>query len=84
MGPRVSIYSLDGRLLAKLCDNGQGEAPDQFMVPHGIAVDPNGDIYVSEVSWTIAEMFNRGEPSPQPIKNAVKLAKIKPYDRGHH
>src|SRR5690242_17361569 len=77
MGPRVSIYSLDGRLLAKLCDNGQGVAPDQFMAPHGIAVDRNGDIYVAEVSWTIAKMFNRGEPSPQPIKNAVKLAKIK-------
>lgn len=84
MGPRVSIYSLDGRLLAKLCDNGQGEAPDQFMAPHGIAVAPNGDIYVAEVSWIIARVFNRGEPSPHPVKNAVKLARIPRRDRGHH
>ncbi len=84
LGPRVSIYGLDGKLRAKLCDNGQGEAPDQLMAPHGTAVSRGGDIYVAEVSWTIAPVFNRGEPSPRPIKNAVKLAKIKGLDRGHH
>ena len=84
LGPRVSIYGLDGRLRAKLCDNGQGEGPYQLTAPHGIAVSRAGDIYVAEVSWTIARVFNRGEASPRPIKNAVKLAKIKRLDRGHH
>lgn len=84
MGPRVSIYSLDGRLQAKLCDNGQGEEPDQLMAPHGIAVAPNGDIYVAEVSQSIAKMFNRGQAPSQPIKNAVKLSKIERVGRGHH
>ena len=60
--PRVSVYSLDGRLLAKLLDNGQGDGQDQLMAPHGMAVDSDGNIYVAEVSWTISRMFNRGEP----------------------
>ena len=84
MGPRVSVYSLDGRLLAKLMDNGQGEGPEQLMAPHGMAVDRDGNIYVAEVSWTISRMFNRGEPPAHPVRNAVKLAKIKRVDRGHH
>jgi hypothetical protein len=29
-----------------------GEAPGQFIAPHGIAVDSRGDIYVAEVSNT--------------------------------
>jgi hypothetical protein len=84
MGPRVSVWSLDGRLLAKLCDNGQGQEPDQLMAPHGICVDRDGDIYVAEVSWSIARMFNRGEPPTSPVRNAVKLKRIKRSDRGHH
>jgi sugar lactone lactonase YvrE len=84
MGPRVSIWSLDGRLLAKLCDNGQGEEPDQLTAPHGICVDRDGNIYVAEVSWSIARMFNKGEPSTRPIKNALKLSRIRRNDRGHH
>jgi hypothetical protein len=49
-----------------------------------MAVDRDGNIYVAEVSWTISKMFNRGEPPPHPIRNAVKLAKVKRLDRGHH
>lgn len=84
MGPRVSIWSLDGRLLAKLCDNGQGEEIDQLMAPHGICVDRDGNIYVAEVSFSIARMFNRGEPSARPVRNALKLSRLRRNDRGHH
>jgi hypothetical protein len=85
LGPRVSIYSLDGRLQAKLCDNGQGEAPDQLTAPHGIAVSATGDIYIAEVSWTIARMFAQSKTEPlHPVKNAVKLVCVKKTDRGHH
>jgi hypothetical protein len=84
MGPRVSVWSLDGKLLAKLCDNGQGEADDQLIAPHGMAVDKDGDIYVAEVSWTLAKMFNKGEASDHPVRNALKLRRIRKTDRGHH
>jgi NHL repeat-containing protein len=54
------------------------------MAPHGICVDRDGDIYVAEVSWSIARMFNRGQPPSGPVRNAVKLKRIKRSDRGHH
>jgi DNA-binding beta-propeller fold protein YncE len=52
LGPRVSIYDTHGRLLARLGDEPEGEAPGQFIAPHGICIDSRGDIYVGEVSWT--------------------------------
>jgi sugar lactone lactonase YvrE len=84
MGPRVSVWTLDGRPLAKLCDNGQGEAPDQLMAPHGMAVDRDGNVYVAEVSWTIARAFNKGAPPDSQIRNAVKLKRIERHNRRQH
>ena len=52
IGACVSIHDLSGRRLARLGDVCCGEAPGQFTVPHGIAVDSRGDIYVAEVSWS--------------------------------
>jgi DNA-binding beta-propeller fold protein YncE len=53
LGHRVSILDRNGSLLARFGDPVEGEAPGQFIAPHGIAVDSHGDIYVSEVSYTI-------------------------------
>jgi len=74
MGPRISIYTLDGRLQAKLCDNGQGEGPGQLIAPHGMAVSAEGDIYVGEVSWSI---FGRTLKTPRPVRNFLKLVKLR-------
>ncbi|MGQ4809934.1 hypothetical protein NKDENANG_03373 [Candidatus Entotheonellaceae bacterium PAL068K] len=52
LGPRISIYDTQGNLLARLGDKPEGEAPGQFIAPHGICIDSRGDIYVGEVSWT--------------------------------
>lgn len=47
---RVSLYDLDGNLVSRW--GSKGEAPGQFPDPaHGIAVDSNGDVYVSEVPY---------------------------------
>jgi streptogramin lyase len=74
MGPRVSIYSLDGRMQARLCDNGQGEGLGQLIAPHGIAVTPEGDILVAEVSWSI--LGKKLKPS-RPVRNFRRLVKVK-------
>jgi DNA-binding beta-propeller fold protein YncE len=52
LGPRVSIVSSKGDILAHLGTQPLGERPGQFIAPHGIAVDSRGDIYVAEVSNT--------------------------------
>ena len=48
LGPRVSLVSARGEVLAHLGTRPLGEEPGQFIAPHGIAVDSRGDIYVAE------------------------------------
>ena len=74
MGPRVSIYNLDGELQAKLCDQGTGEDPGQMVAPHGISVDAEQNIYVGECSWTV--MGSKLDP-PRQVRNVQKLVKVK-------
>jgi hypothetical protein len=50
---RVSVYDPDGRVLARWGGD-DACAPGSFAAPHGIAVDSRGDLYVSEVTWTVA------------------------------
>ncbi|TMF53178.1 MAG: hypothetical protein E6I19_13695 [Chloroflexi bacterium] len=59
---RVAILDVSGAVLARLGDQGRideawGAAdpcrPGNFCAPHGLALDPNGDLYVAEVTWTI-------------------------------
>jgi DNA-binding beta-propeller fold protein YncE len=52
LGGCISIYDTKGKRLARLGDILPGEAPNQFIAPHGLAVDSRGDIYIGEVSWT--------------------------------
>lgn len=57
MGHRISIFNLRGELQARFGDPEEGEGPGQFIAPHGIAVDSHGDLYVSEVSYTIRGQY---------------------------
>ena len=59
---RVSILDASGVVIARLGDAGPidptwGAAdpclPGNFCAPHGLAIDPNGDLYVAEVTATI-------------------------------
>jgi hypothetical protein len=70
IGPRVSIYTMQGILLGRLGDLHGGEAPHQFLAPHGIAVDSLGDIYVGEVSWT---GFGQHMQPPHELQTLRKL-----------
>jgi DNA-binding beta-propeller fold protein YncE len=72
LGSRVSIYNTKGELLARLGDQPPGEAPGQFISPHGISIDSHGDIYVGEVSWT-----NTGQhlDPPRELRSLQKLVR---------
>jgi NHL repeat len=72
LGPRLSILSKQGKLLARLGDTVPGEAPGQFIAPHGLALDSRGDIYVGEVSWTIAGQHLK---PPREMRSLQKLIK---------
>ncbi|MFL2763602.1 MAG: peptidyl-alpha-hydroxyglycine alpha-amidating lyase family protein [Dehalococcoidia bacterium] len=52
LGPRISIMTAKGELLARIGRESYGDESGRFYAPHGIAIDSNGDIYVAEVSWS--------------------------------
>jgi len=75
IGPRLSIVTHDGKLLAELGDPHAGEAPGQFIAPHGLAVDSRGDIYVGEVSYTAWPQAFPDRPMPSHVRSLRKLVK---------
>ncbi|OGQ84115.1 MAG: hypothetical protein A3F90_17820 [Deltaproteobacteria bacterium RIFCSPLOWO2_12_FULL_60_19] len=72
LGPRLSILDHKGNLLARLGDIRGGEAPRRFIAPHGLALDSRGNIYVGEVSWTIAGQHLK---PPRELRSLQKLVK---------
>ena len=62
LGNCVSILSPDGKVIEKLGDELPGPNPNQFVAPHGIAVDSKGSVYVAEVAWTY--WYSRQDPTP--------------------
>jgi DNA-binding beta-propeller fold protein YncE len=77
-GPRVSIYTHKGELLARLGHEHAGLATGQFISPHGLAVDSRGDIYVGEVSFTNwgRRVRAKGEEIPPGLRSLQKLVKL--------
>jgi sugar lactone lactonase YvrE len=73
IGPRVSLYSAKGELLARLGHRPAGLEPGQFISPHGLAVDSRGDIYVGEVSFT---NWGRRGPIPPGLRSLQKLRRL--------
>jgi DNA-binding beta-propeller fold protein YncE len=47
--PRVSIFNIDGKLLARWGNEGRTNEDPLFVTLHAITVDSRGDIYVAEV-----------------------------------
>ncbi|MBI4638366.1 MAG: hypothetical protein HY727_18670 [Candidatus Rokubacteria bacterium] len=71
LGDRVSILSPKGELVARVGDRFGGEAPGQFVAPHGVSTDSRGDLYVAEVSWT---RKGSKETPPREIRSLQKFA----------
>ena len=68
IGPRVSIHTLKGEVLARLGKTPGGILPGQFTTPHGITVDSQGNIYVGELS---GKSWSRFSKDPVPAKRRV-------------
>ena len=75
LGPRISIMNNKGELLARIGDIHRGMAPNQFLAPHGLAVDSHGDIYVGEVSYTNWPSIS-DEPVPNHLRTLRKLIRV--------
>ncbi len=78
IGPRLSILDTEGTALVRLGDpSGAGLALDQFIAPHGIAVDSHGDIYLGEVSFTTWPMaYPDDDLVPPGLRTLRKLVHV--------
>ncbi|MCE9530823.1 MAG: peptidyl-alpha-hydroxyglycine alpha-amidating lyase family protein [Planctomycetes bacterium] len=57
-GGRISIFSANGKLLARWGGGQNPTAPGDFFAPHDVCIDSHGDLYVAEVVWSAGG--NRG------------------------
>jgi hypothetical protein len=77
LGPRLSILSNEGKLLARIWTvPAAGTGPGQFLSPHGIAVDSRGDVYIGEVSYTAWPNLFPDRPVPRALRSLQKLEKL--------
>lgn len=73
LGPRVSIYDLEGKLLTRLSEESYGDEPGRFYSPHGIDVDSRGNIYVADVAYS---EYGRNMDPPRELRSMQKLVKL--------
>jgi DNA-binding beta-propeller fold protein YncE len=62
---RISIFTIDGRLLARWGNEGHDVRNPLFIAPHAIALDSKGDLYIGEVSMTNVMKVDRGSRTIQ-------------------
>ncbi|HWQ39968.1 MAG TPA: peptidyl-alpha-hydroxyglycine alpha-amidating lyase family protein [Burkholderiales bacterium] len=75
LGPRISIVTHEGKLLARLGTPVAGLRADQFIAPHGLAIDSRGDLYVGEVSYTAWPQLYPELERPRPLRSIRKLVR---------
>lgn len=70
LGLRVSIFTVDGKLLARWGNEEKDPATDLFIAPHAIAIDSHGDIYVGEVAMTHSH-YDKGSKTIQKFARKI-------------
>ncbi|MEO8006006.1 MAG: peptidyl-alpha-hydroxyglycine alpha-amidating lyase family protein [Betaproteobacteria bacterium] len=77
IGPRISIVDHEGKLVSRFGAAHAGyDRPDQFVAPHGMAVDSHGDIYVGEVSFTAWSQIYPNKEIPKGLRTLRKLVRV--------
>lgn len=78
LGPRISIMDHEGRLVSRFgAEHAGHDRPDQFVAPHGMAVDSHGDIYVGEVSYTAWPQIYPDREIPKGLNTLRKLVHVR-------
>jgi len=78
LGPRISIVDHQGKLVSRFGAAHAGyDRPDQFVAPHGMAVDSHGDIYVGEVSYTAWPQIYPNKDIPPGLPTLRKLVRAR-------
>ena len=77
LGPRVTILSNEGNVIARITrEPSAGTGPGQFISPHGLAVDSRGDLYVGEVCYTAWPSLFPNVPKPRRIRSLQKYERV--------
>jgi len=77
LGPRVTIMSNEGKVIARVGrEPAAGLGPGQFVSPHGLAVDSRGDLYVGEVCYTAWASLFPDTPKPRRIRSLQKYERV--------
>ena len=74
LGPRVTVMSTDGKILARVGIEPYGSQAGRFFSPHGIAVDSKGSLYVAEVS---ASDYGYGWKVSPELRSMQKLVRVR-------
>ena len=73
LGKRMVVLDREGKIVAAFGAPLGGENPDQFMAPHGIAVDSEGSVYIAEVSFTA---FGSLQDPPREVVSLRKWRRV--------
>lgn len=71
-GGRVSIFDLDGKLLARFGGGENPCAPGDFFAPHDVWVDAQGDLYVSEVVVSCCDKTQANPPKYHCVQKFIR------------
>lgn len=78
LGPRISIVDHKGNLVSRFGAEKAGyDRPDQFVAPHGMAVDSHGDLYVGEVSYASWTQVFPDREMPKGLNTLRKLVRVR-------
>jgi hypothetical protein len=75
LGPRITIVTHEGKLVSRLGTLPAGTQLEQFVAPHGLALDSRGDLYVGEVSYTAWPQIWPETPPPAGLRSLRKLVR---------
>ena len=79
LGNRVSVFNWQGRPLTAFGAPLPGQGPDQFICPHSVASDSEGNLYIAEVSASfLASSHSTRQETVEEGAELISLRKWRP------